>query len=119
MCNDEKKLSKYKNIEKMFFLLPLMHSEVAADVRYCEAIAIKINESANIKIFGMMVQMADGHACVVEEYGRYPSRNKALGRVNTPEEQKYLDSGVGWGLKKKIFPKREPYGKMVPVIQEQ
>ena len=72
-----------------------------------------------VKLFGMMESFADGHAVVLEEFGRYPSRNKSLGRQNTAEEEKYIQSGLSWGgLKKKIFKRREPYGKFVPVIQE-
>jgi len=30
-------------------------------------------------------------------FGRFPHRNAVLGRVNTPEEQAWLDTGGGFG----------------------
>lgn len=33
---------------------------------------------------------------VIEQFGRYPSRNEALGRESTEEEKKHLESGPGW-----------------------
>jgi uncharacterized protein (DUF924 family) len=37
------------------------------------------------------------HAEVIARYGRFPSRNAALGRESTPEEKEYLSRpGAGW-----------------------
>lgn len=36
---------------------------------------------------------------VLKEYGRYPSRNAALGRKSTEAEMKYLADGGGFGAK--------------------
>ncbi len=36
---------------------------------------------------------------VLKEYGRYPSRNAALGRDSTEAELKYLADGGGFGAK--------------------
>ena len=69
-----------------------------------------------VAIYGMMEKFADGHALVLEEFGRYPTRNKSLGRPSTENEEKYIKSGLGWGLKKKIFQRRAPYGQFAPVI---
>ena len=33
---------------------------------------------------------AKEHAAVIERFGRFPSRNAALGRASTPEEAAYL-----------------------------
>jgi uncharacterized protein (DUF924 family) len=33
------------------------------------------------------------HRDIVARFGRFPHRNKALGRVTTAEEQKFLDDG--------------------------
>lgn len=35
----------------------------------------------------------DMHRVILERFGRYPHRNKALGREMTAEEQEYLDQG--------------------------
>ena len=34
---------------------------------------------------------------VLERFGRYPSRNEALGRESTKEEEQFLKDGPGWG----------------------
>jgi len=36
------------------------------------------------------------HREAIRKFGRFPHRNAALGRVNTPEEQAWLDAGGGW-----------------------
>ena len=36
VVEDAEWFNSYKNIEKMFFILPIMHSEAVADVRFCE-----------------------------------------------------------------------------------
>ena len=39
------------------------------------------------------------HQEVVAQFGRFPHRNKPLGRANTPEEEAYLNSDEkqSWG----------------------
>ena len=37
------------------------------------------------------------HQGVVRRFGRFPYRNRALGRSNTPEEQAWLEAGDGFG----------------------
>ena len=39
---------------------------------------------------------AKAHRDVIARFGRFPHRNAALGRVNTPEEQVWLDAGGGF-----------------------
>ena len=34
---------------------------------------------------------------MIKQYGRYPSRNEALGRTSSPEEEEYLANGGGFG----------------------
>lgn len=68
-----------------FFYLPFMHSEVLADqersVRLCG------------KLDGNTLRYAELHRDIIARFGRFPHRNKALGRDTTPEEQKFLDEG--------------------------
>lgn len=44
---------------------------------------------------------ADMVGKVLEQFGRYPSRNDALGRKSTPEEEEHLKQGTGWDVKDK------------------
>ncbi len=41
-------------------------------------------------------QYALAHREVIEEFGRYPHRNEALGRASTPAEQAWLEKGGGF-----------------------
>lgn len=36
------------------------------------------------------------HRDVIKRFGRYPSRNEAMGRDSTPEEIEFLKDGPGW-----------------------
>ncbi len=75
--------------ERVFLYLPLMHAEDAEaqgeSVRLFAALGIEENAA-----------FARDHAAVIERFGRFPSRNGALGRASTSEEQVYLAEGGGW-----------------------
>jgi len=43
------------------------------------------------------VQFSISHKEAIDLFGRYPSRNKVLGRTSTPEEAEYLEKKGGWG----------------------
>jgi uncharacterized protein (DUF924 family) len=36
------------------------------------------------------------HRVVIQDFGRFPHRNAALGRVSSPAEQAWLDAGGGF-----------------------
>jgi uncharacterized protein (DUF924 family) len=75
---------------RQFLYMPLMHAEDRAlQARSLECFAA----------LGQREQMAYAreHADVIAQFGRYPSRNAALGRESTPEEVMYLSQpGAGW-----------------------
>ena len=71
--------------EKQFLYMPLMHSEVLADVERCIALMHTAEHAAG-EAFALR------HAAVIARFGRYPSRNAALGRVTTPEEKAFLSA---------------------------
>ncbi|PZQ58611.1 MAG: DUF924 domain-containing protein [Sphingomonas taxi] len=75
--------------ERVFLYMPLMHAEDAAgqarSVAMFEALGIEEN-----------LAFARDHAEVFARFGRFPSRNAALGRETTAVEQAYLDAGGGW-----------------------
>ncbi|MFM2389858.1 MAG: hypothetical protein RLZZ437_1413 [Pseudomonadota bacterium] len=74
--------------ERQFFYMPFEHSEVPAD----QAMAVHLLET-RLSSDPDMALHARAHAEVIRRYGRFPTRNLALGRVSTPEEQAYLDAG--------------------------
>jgi uncharacterized protein (DUF924 family) len=74
--------------ERQFFYMPFEHSEVPAD----QVMAVHLLET-RLSSDPDMALHARAHAEVIRRYGRFPTRNLALGRVSTPEEQAYLDAG--------------------------
>jgi uncharacterized protein (DUF924 family) len=68
-----------------FFYLPFMHSESLSDqdrsVRLYEA----LGEAEQLRF-------AIEHRDVVQRFGRFPGRNRALGRDTTPAEQAFLEA---------------------------
>jgi len=69
-----------------FLYLPFMHSEQLADQLRCVELFSKTPDGENLKY-------AEEHADIIRRFGRFPHRNRALGRATTPEEQAYLDGG--------------------------
>src|SRR5918997_1774699 len=79
--------------ERMFFWLPIGHSEDLAlhkrSVRHAE------EEAANAPpglepMYEFGVSQAKAARSVIERFGRHPHRNDILGRTSTPEELEYL-----------------------------
>lgn len=73
-----------------FLYLPLMHAENAEAQRLCLRKFTALGQPENLRF-------AMEHAVVIEQFGRFPSRNAALGRVSTSEEREYLKRpDAGW-----------------------
>ena len=69
-----------------FFYLPFEHSEDVEDQRRAlQLFSERCNAGDNVK-------WAERHLVVIERFGRFPHRNKVLGREPTPEETEYLES---------------------------
>ena len=74
---------------RFFFYLPFEHSEAIAD----QDRAVELFTSlGNANLLGY----ANAHRDVIVRFGRFPHRNHALGRSNSPEEQAWLDAGGGF-----------------------
>ena len=71
-----------------FLLLPLIHSEDISDHifghKLVETYLKNHSEYKNIK------KAWDDHTIAIKKFGRYPHRNKILGRKSTIEEEKFL-----------------------------
>ena len=72
--------------ERSFFYLPFEHSEALADQERCVALNRASGDADAVK-------WAEIHADIIHRFGRFPHRNRALGRATTPEEQAFLDAG--------------------------
>lgn len=74
--------------ERMFFYLPLEHSENLVDQDRCvRLVAARLPGAADYLLH------ARAHREVVRRFGRFPGRNEALGRESTPEEAQWLAQG--------------------------
>jgi uncharacterized protein (DUF924 family) len=69
-----------------FLYLPLMHSEHLADQLRCIELSRAAGHTESLK-------WAEHHANIIRRFGRFPHRNRLLGRATTPEEQVFLDQG--------------------------
>jgi uncharacterized protein (DUF924 family) len=82
--------------ERMFFCLPLGHSErlelQARSVALAEAM-IRDAPPELRSLYEYSAEQARGHRDVIARFGRHPHRNALLGRVSTPEELEYLAQG--------------------------
>lgn len=71
---------------RRFFYLPLQHSEDAADqARQVELFQTRMARTPDDR-------WAEHHHDVIARFGRFPHRNRALGRETTAEEQAFLDA---------------------------
>jgi len=77
--------------ERQFFYMPFEHSENPAD----QALAVQLMQE-RLSSDPEMALHARAHQAVIARFGRFPSRNAALGRANTAEESDWLAAG-GYG----------------------
>jgi uncharacterized protein (DUF924 family) len=69
-----------------FLYLPFMHSEDLADQLRCVDLFRANDDTENLRY-------AEEHADIIRRFGRFPHRNRVLGRSTAPEEQAFLDGG--------------------------
>jgi uncharacterized protein (DUF924 family) len=67
-----------------FLYMPLMHSEHMADQQRC----VELFRGNADKL-----KYAERHADIIRRFGRFPHRNRILGRTMTAEERAFLDNG--------------------------
>ncbi|MFV3073853.1 DUF924 family protein [Niveispirillum fermenti] len=70
--------------QRLFIYLPFEHSEKIEDQR----LAVRL--FANRTRDPTLLDYACRHLAVIAQYGRFPHRNKMLGRESTPDELAYL-----------------------------
>jgi uncharacterized protein (DUF924 family) len=74
--------------ERQFFYMPFEHSEDPAD----QTLAVQLL-TERLSSDPEMALHARAHREVIRRFGRFPSRNAALGRITTATEQAFLDAG--------------------------
>jgi uncharacterized protein (DUF924 family) len=80
-------------VERLFFYMPLMHAE-SLDVQEESVAAFRrLLEEAPAELrrtFEGNLRSALLHRDIITRFGRFPRRNRALGRESTPEEVEWL-----------------------------
>ncbi|MGB8331119.1 MAG: DUF924 family protein [Polyangiales bacterium] len=80
--------------ERVFFYLPLEHSEDMEDQLRCRALFEELLRCAPAPVQGdakYYLDFAERHKAIIERFGRYPHRNEILGRASTAEEIAFLE----------------------------
>lgn len=82
---------------RAFFYMPLQHSERLQD----QDLSLECYQQLAATASGLLaeflqsfVESARDHRAVIQRFGRFPHRNRALKRRSTPEEEAYL-TGAG------------------------
>jgi|SRR5579883_3329634 len=83
-------------VERLFFYMPLQHAELRDAQEESVAAYRRLLKEAPEELeamFASALESAELHRSIVERFGRFPHRNRVLGRANTPEEEAYLRQG--------------------------
>jgi uncharacterized protein (DUF924 family) len=75
--------------ERLFLYLPFEHSESAADQRESVRLISALGDDSYTR-FAMM------HAKVIDQFGRFPHRNAAIGRADRPGEAEAVAAGAAF-----------------------
>jgi uncharacterized protein (DUF924 family) len=86
---------RLRPIERVFHYLPLEHSELLADqddsVRLFSDLARDAGAQTK-ELFAGYLRFAERHREIIERFGRFPHRNRILGRESTAEEIAFLQT---------------------------
>ncbi len=90
-------LHSLTDTERLFFTIPLGHSEDPALHDF--GVHLREGEVANApphlrEWHEVVLYQATGHRDIIARFGRHPHRNEILGRPSTPEEIEYLGKEV-------------------------
>lgn len=86
-------------IQRSFFYMPFEHSEsLSVQDRSISLYTKLFNESPDKQknIFEDALDFAIAHKVIIAKFGRFPHRNKILGRESTAEEIEYLKNNYGF-----------------------
>lgn len=83
-------------LERMFFYMPLQHAEAPEpqqrSMTVFQALADSCPEGQR-PFFQLSLSFASEHRDLIARFGRFPHRNRAMGRASTEEEIEFLDGG--------------------------
>ena len=85
--------SELRPIERVFFLLPLEHSEELTDqnlmVEHVTRLAKEVPPQWT-ELFEHYIDFAEAHRKIIRRFGRFPHRNEILSRDSSEEEVEFL-----------------------------
>ena len=81
----------FSHFPRIFTYLPFEHSEALADQERAVELFSALGEERS-------TDSAIAHRDAIRRFGRFPHRNRILGRSNTPEEDEYLKDPPLWGM---------------------
>ena len=85
--------ARLRPIERVFLCLALTHSENLDDQRLCmEEWGRSMEQLAPDDPLNVFHEIFHRHVAVIQRFGRFPHRNKLLGRTSTPAELDFLDN---------------------------
>jgi uncharacterized protein (DUF924 family) len=88
------KRCSYYLIERPFLFLPFEHSESRADQARSIALFEMLLAAAPAEqkqVYDQMLEFAVKHSSLIERFGRFPHRNRVLGRISTLAELAFID----------------------------
>ncbi|WP_299484634.1 DUF924 family protein [Acaryochloris sp. IP29b_bin.137] len=80
-------------IQRVFFYLPLEHSESLADQEHCLQLFQRLAEEREPYLqstFESYIDFALRHRNIIDRFGRFPHRNAILNRISTQAEIEFL-----------------------------
>lgn len=87
--------AQLRPLERVFFYLPLEHSEQLDDQRQSLRLFRRLLDEAapaERELFAGFYDFAARHHAIIERFGRFPHRNAILGRDSTAEEIAFLQT---------------------------
>ncbi|KAL0256506.1 hypothetical protein SLS55_008901 [Diplodia seriata] len=89
-----------KPVFRLWFYMPLMHSEFLEDHRRYEALVGEFlaelearGDKEAEEYVRESLKFGEKHKSIIEKFGRYPYRNEIMGRKTTKEESEWLEAG--------------------------
>jgi uncharacterized protein (DUF924 family) len=85
------------DVMRAFFYMPLQHSEKIEDQERGVALYEQLAASSEGQLRALLATFFDSavqHRDLIVRFGRFPHRNRVLGRHSTPQEQAFLEDGA-------------------------
>jgi len=79
-------IERFNQEERRWFVIPFMHTETLREQRFCVAMCKHYDLKGTL-------EHAIAHMEIIKEFGRFPHRNKILGRESSPQELALLKQG--------------------------